>query len=454
MNGVIVAYCRKSRQIEEDELDRQIQLVKKYADSKHYNLFKVYAEVGSSVDNNRLEYRKMIHLLQTSTNCKVIVTDIDRLARDTIMLGIFKQMCKERSHVVELVNGTVYNYSDYTDSFTSDIIACVSSYLYQQTRDKMQRGMNNFMNEGGKIGAVPIGYVRKDKYTYEIDLNKAEGIKFIFTEIARGLSTKEVVIKLDSMNFRTSNNKKLGTREVRNIIKNPIYYTNEPQIVSKELFVLANSKLRNFKNAGNKRSYPLSGKIICSKCGSSLIIGFKKDRDKVVVNCCRSSDSVRGIKSTCPCMGINYSIVESAVLSDCTAYLEKILSEKYDILKEDKKVLSEYQEEADNIKAEIEVNNKALSRINKLFVLGNIDDNTMVEMSKEYKDNIFLLEARLNNIKSYTAYDMMLDLQEEIIRLEELKDTKDLTMLFTIVDHVEYWRDSMGIQVHTIFKTN
>ena len=126
---MIVCYCRKSRVSESDELDRQVRLVKDYCKTKGYTIHKIFAEVGSSVDADRPEYTALLNLLNKHKNCTIVVTDLDRLSRHTVILGLFQQLCKEQGHLVELTNGTVYNYSDYTDSFTSDIIASVSAYI-------------------------------------------------------------------------------------------------------------------------------------------------------------------------------------------------------------------------------------------------------------------------------------------------------------------------------------
>ena len=155
---MILCYCRKSRISEIDELDRQVRLVKDYCKAKQYTISKVFAEVGSSIDPDRPEYTKLLNLLNKYKNCTIVTTDLDRLSRNTVILGLFQQLCKQQSHLVELTNGTIYNYSDYTDSFTADIIASVSSYIYQQTKAKMQRGLVHARKEGNRIGAKPFGY--------------------------------------------------------------------------------------------------------------------------------------------------------------------------------------------------------------------------------------------------------------------------------------------------------
>lgn len=101
-----------------------------------------------------------------------------------------KQLCKKHKHLVD-------SYDNYTDIFTQEILSSVSSYIYQQTKAKMQRGLKQFREGGGKIGAVPIGFVRLDKYKYALDPVKSETIKQIFKDIANGLSTKEVMDNLE-----------------------------------------------------------------------------------------------------------------------------------------------------------------------------------------------------------------------------------------------------------------
>ena len=447
-----ISYCRKSRLQDPEELLRQEQLVKDYCNNKGYKLEKLYSEIGSSVDPDRPQYVAMVEYLNKHEGVTIIVTDYDRIGRDTLLLSLFKQLCKEHRHLVELINGTIYSYDNYTDIFTQEILSSVSSYIYQQTKAKMQRGLKQFMECGGKIGATPIGFVRTDKYTYVLDPSKADTIRQIFKDIAEGVSTKEVANKLEQINFRSNNNKKLGTREVRNIVKNTTYYKNTPQIVSKELWLEANSQLRSISNRG-KKSYPLSNKIVCSKCGTPLIIGFKNDRGCSIVNSCNSSRSVRGDHSNkCDCMGVKYDYIESLVKSDCIAYIESKLDGLYQKLTDDKAVLAEHQKELDTVQTEIEANKEKLSKLNKLFLLDNITEQELKEYSSEYKDNIALLEEKQSRLEGYSLYRVIEELQSKVVVLEELKENNEMKELVKIVNYVSYYKDVGGISVKTIFK--
>ena len=445
---MIIGYCRKSRISETDELTRQEQLVKDYCKNKGYKLDRLFSEVGSSVDPDRPQYKLMLQYLTEHEEITVIVTDYDRIGRDTLLLSLFKQLCKEHKHLVELVNGTIYSYDNYRDIFTQEILSSVSSYIYQQTKAKMYRGMKQAQKEGKRIGAKPFGYDIVNK-RLAVNPVQADTVKRIFKLIAQGTSTAEVVRLLKQDGITTNTGRFFDTRAIRLLIKN-IGYTGKkdenvyPPIISKELFLLANQQLKSLVNCGNKRSYALSGRIYCKQCGTSLICGYKKDRDAAIVS--------KGMSKTCKCMSHRYDYIESLVKSDCLAYLETRLSELYEKLTDDKAVLAEHQKELDAVQTEIDANKSKLTRLNRLFLLGNVTEQELQEYSREYKANIALSSEKQKRLESYSLYKVTQELQDRIVRLEEMQSSADINELVQLVDHVDYWKDQTGISVVTVFR--
>ena len=445
---MIIGYCRKSRISETDELTRQEQLVVEYCRNKGYKLHKLFSEVGSSVDPDRPEYKLMLQYLTEHEGVTVIVTDYDRIGRDTLLLSLFKQLCKEHRHLVELVNGTVYSYDNYTDIFTQEILSSVSSYIYQQTKAKMYRGMKQAQKEGKRIGAKPYGYTIVNK-RLAVNPVQADTVKRVFKLIAQGTSTAEVVRLLKQEGITTNTGRFFDTRAVRLLIENEGYTGKKddnvyPPIVDKELFLLANQQLKSLVNCGNKRSYPLSSKIKCSHCGNNMVIGMKKDRATAIVS--------KGLSKTCDCMSHRYDYIESLVKSDCLAYLETRLSALYEKLTDDKAVLAEHQKELDAVQTEIDSNRDKLSRLNKLFLLGNVTEQELQEYSREYKDSITLLCEKQKRLESYSLYKVTQELQDRIVALEELRESNDINSLVVLIDHVDYWKDTTGISVVTVFR--
>ena len=322
---IYISYCRKSRLQDPEELLRQEQLVVEYCKNKGYKLEKLYSEVGSSVDPDRPQYKLMMEYLNKHEGVTIVVTDYDRIGRDTLLLSLFKQLCKEHKHLVELVNGTIYNYDNYTDVFTQEILSSVSSYIYQQTKAKMYRGMLQARKEGKRIGAKPFGYTIANKRLV-IDPQKADTVRRVFKLIADCYSTKQVVEILKTDGVTTNTGRAFDTRAIRLMVQNEGYTGQKgdsvyPPIIDKELFLLANQQLKSVPNCGKKRSYALSGKIICSKCGITLTCGYKRDRCLVIVS--------KGMSKTCKCSSIRLDVLETLVLSDTCAYLESKLYSLY-----------------------------------------------------------------------------------------------------------------------------
>ena len=455
---MIIGYCRKSRISETDELTRQEQLVKEYCKNKGYKLDRLFSEVGSSVDPDRQQYKLMLQYLTEHDEVTILVTDYDRIGRDTLLLSLFKQLCKEHRHLVELVNGTIYSYDNYTDIFTQEILSSVSSYIYQQTKAKMYRGMIQARKEGKRIGSKPYGYDIVNKRLV-INPIQADTVKRVFKLVADGVATAEVVRLLKQDNITTNTGRFFDTRAVRLMIKNEGYTGKKndnvyPPIISKELFLLANQQLRSIPNCGNKRVYPLSGKIFCKHCGTSLIIGYKADRGYCIINSCNSSRSVRGDHSSkCDCMSSRLDIIENLVVSDCLAHLEIQLNNLYKQLREDKELLSAHDAELQAVKAEVSDNKEKLSKLNNLYLMNNISQAELTEKSAEIKNKIDLLELKQQRLEGYSLFKISEEIQDKIIRLEELKADADINDLVSqLVDHIKYFRDTAGISVETVFK--
>ena len=234
-------------------------------------------------------------------------------------------------------------------------------------------------------------------------------------------------------------------------MRNEVYYKNIPQIVTREQWLEANSQLRSIVNCG-KRSYPLSNKIICSHCNTPLIIGYKADRGYSIINSCNSSRSVRGDHSNkCSCQGVRYDYVESIVKSDCLAYLEIQLNKLYDQLREDKELLSAHDAELQAVIAAISDNKEKLSKLNNLYLMNNISQAELTEKSAVIKDRINLLELKQQRLEGYSLFKISQEIQDRIVRLEELKADADINDLVVLVDYVSYYRDTAGIQVKTVF---
>lgn len=186
--------------------------------------------------------------------------------------------------------------------------------------------------KGNYMGFIaPYGYKKvknNNKITLEIDNNSAYIVKRIFTEIAKGSTRKEVAKLLNEeniispmqyMQMTKSKNKRYfdewSDKIIYRIIRNRTYTgdnvirksikpnyrqpkrncvavrdrkvieNTHPQIISKELFEQANSKVRNCNRKQNRISaYDnlLTDLIICGECGNKMkVVGRMRESRNV-----------------------------------------------------------------------------------------------------------------------------------------------------------------------------
>lgn len=78
--GLIIGYARVSSHTQRDDLERQIEVIKGYAKERGWQI-KILKDVGSGLNENRKNYRKLLELVVKGEVSKVIITYPDRLTR-------------------------------------------------------------------------------------------------------------------------------------------------------------------------------------------------------------------------------------------------------------------------------------------------------------------------------------------------------------------------------------
>ncbi len=78
-NGLIIGYARISSHTQKDDLERQIEAIKEYARERGWQV-KVLKDIGSGLNENRKNYRKLLELVAKGEVSKVIITYPDRLS--------------------------------------------------------------------------------------------------------------------------------------------------------------------------------------------------------------------------------------------------------------------------------------------------------------------------------------------------------------------------------------
>ncbi len=76
----IIGYARVSSRTQRDDLERQIELIKRYAKEKGWDI-EVLKDIGSGLNEDRRNFRKLLKMVMNREVSKVVVAYTDRLAR-------------------------------------------------------------------------------------------------------------------------------------------------------------------------------------------------------------------------------------------------------------------------------------------------------------------------------------------------------------------------------------
>lgn len=443
-----VIYARKSRGTEE-ELNNQISICKDYCSKNSYEVSEVFSEIRSSQDFSREYYCKMMEYIKAHGDVRVICTDLSRLNRNVVAQIKLNDLLIKHNSFIETVNNGIIKTDSPENKMLNNIIANFDEYYYNVTKQKMQKGLLEARKRGIKIGAKLYGYEIENKRLV-IDPQKADVVKRVFKLIADDYSTKQVVEELKKDGITTNTGRSFDTRAVRLMVQNEGYTgVNKagdlyPPIVSKELYLEANSKLKSLANRGNKRSYALSGMILCSHCSNTMILGYKKDRDLIIVS--------KGMNKTCKCSSIRLDYIENIVLSDTCAYLEGKLFSMYDKLKSNNSILASHKQEIEAIEKEIQSNSKKLDKLKDMYIMDLLDKEELQNQSTEIKDNIARLTLKKERISNYSLYEKVTQLQDNVIEIEEFLHNPSIELAVKYIDKVLYWRSDKTTEVNTKFK--
>lgn len=481
---IVIIYVRKSRLKNDDtmEISRQIDLLVKYCEANNLD-YVILSEEGSSESWERPELQKMIKMLETNMYDGVLVTDQDRISRDSVDFGKFKRICKKEAVVLYTLN-KVYNFLNDDDDFVTGIQAEIDNQFMRITKRKLMRGRIQALKEGVYFGIPPYGY-KKDTKTKRLspDENEAKAIRIIFDlMVNQGKNAVEIAEQINMLGYTTRENKKFNNRAIYYIISNAVYIGNleyrlanrEPiivedaheAIISKEVFEKAQvvrQERRIVPQNITRGKYMLSKLIRCKECNTTLSFcrkhisqeaKRKSDKDKKVPYVLSCYASLSGVKKSqinkenrCKCVGIKASRIEELVYKELDEYVT-VLDQEIEILLNDG---NEFFKEM-NIK--IETLNNRLKQL----------DNEKIKVQKGWKKGIYDDDEAENEIKSIREERALveqklkeaekIDISSEIKRKKEIKEkvlkilsgeTKDIKetneLLRDVVDHIIYYKE-------------
>lgn len=410
-----IGYRRVSSDEQKDKysIPAQIEQQEKYAAENKMTLIKTWEVSESAKEPGRKGFNDMLAYAQKHKIKHVLFKKADRSARNETDAATIVRLARKTDisfHFIE--EGMVLNKNSKNHEFTIYMINCVIATL--MPRDLSINVSGAFIKKA-KMGHYPMiapcGYknVRDGKISLIFpDKEKAPYIKRMYELYASGLySYRSLADKMSKEGFRVSATVKCNKRNVEMILNNPIYMgdfifkgirykgKHEP-IVSRELFHEVQKVIKNQTSTrANKREFLFSGLFKCSHCGCSLVGELHKG--KYIYYHCTGNKGGECKRKYIPERKLEdalVSILENLTVSDDTVKL--ILQAVKNELKNN---LDYGQNQAKEVKKQIDVLQKRLSKLLDMYTDGDIDKNAYDTKNKQWQyelDELLILQTKIN----------------------------------------------------------
>jgi predicted site-specific integrase-resolvase len=129
----VVVYGRVSTTTQKSNLDRQINDLIQFANSRGYCVIKTYKDIASGLSFDRKEFKQLIHDVISHKIKTVIISHKDRLSR--ISFGMWKELFEEFNCTIIVMN----EIEDDDKGIFADIISllhCFTMKMYSKRRKR------------------------------------------------------------------------------------------------------------------------------------------------------------------------------------------------------------------------------------------------------------------------------------------------------------------------------
>ncbi len=303
----VAAYCRVSSD-SADQRHSYASQIRSYTEEIErragWELVDIYADEGLTGTRmeQRYEFNRLLADCRKGKIDRILVKSISRFARNTRdCLAVLRELSE--------LGVTVYFEKENIDTgtLTTELMVSVSGSLAQEESVSISKNVRQAIQRKMAQGEFittnpPLGYALTDGCRLKIVESEAEIVRWIFGAYLHGDSTRAIAEALTRRGARTTErNTVWNPRSVQLILTNEKYmgdtlcrkrYTTEsfpftvkrndgqveqyyienshPAIISRETFAqvqhLRSRRLE--KRETEKKSYPLSGKIVCGQCGT------------------------------------------------------------------------------------------------------------------------------------------------------------------------------------------
>ncbi|OQA83426.1 MAG: hypothetical protein BWY29_00283 [Microgenomates group bacterium ADurb.Bin238] len=264
---------------EKVEISENLQIAYKFEESK--SAFK---------PNNRLEFDKMISLIESGYINAIITWKEDRLCRNPKEGGIILQLLQDKI-LKEIRCATGAVYTPESDHLILQIHFGMANQYSRNLSQNVKRGLNHKCERGEYPRPAPLGYEgqgERGQRNIKPHPFEAPILREIFELAATGSYSLGYLIRhAANKGLKTKNGKPLGKSHLYNVLTSPTYYGyfyqdsvlykgNYEPIVEKTLWDMVQVALKNrSKPKVNTWDSDWNGLAYCGVCGCAVTVTNK-----------------------------------------------------------------------------------------------------------------------------------------------------------------------------------
>lgn len=341
VSKLAVIYARYSSHSQREvSIDQQVSACRRFAEANDMTVLQVYADHAmTGTNDNRPEFRQMIHDSASHSFAYVIVYALDRFSRDRYDSAVHKHTLKENG--VRVLSAMENISDDPTGVLMESVLEGFAEYYSKELSQKVRRGMNDNASRCMVLGNTPLGYRRGEDGRYAVVEEEAQLVREIFqrfsareplADISRDLNARGLTTKRGSPWGRSSYHTML--RDERYIgVYNHMGHRVEggvPAIVDKAVFdrvqEVCVTKPRPVNTPQRRRresgTYLLTGKLYCGECKGAMvgIAGTSKTGALHFYYVCKNH---RDHKNDCHKSSVTRDKIEERI----AAYLQQMICE-------------------------------------------------------------------------------------------------------------------------------
>ena len=141
-----VLYCRVSSTKQKDDLEKQKQILSDFCNANGYIIDEIYSEIASGMNEDRVEFNKLIDSVINEEIENIYITNKDRLTR--FGYKYFENLFDKFGTKIIVLNNTI-NQESFEQELSNDLISIIHHFsmkMYSNKRKQLKQ-VEKILNE-------------------------------------------------------------------------------------------------------------------------------------------------------------------------------------------------------------------------------------------------------------------------------------------------------------------